>query len=322
MIIPAYNVEKYLVRCLDSVCRQSYKDIQIIVVDDGSNDGTGNILDEYAEKDNRIVAIHKENGGVAAARNAALDVAAGDVIAFADADDYMEPDMLQRLYESMLVSNADMVTCGYYEEYPDRTVKRRMNKGNKLFDAEEAYKEFFKMGGLIGGGCWNKLIKKEAIGNIRYKAYSMGEDVELLGRVLHNCGKVMSLDYAGYHYIHREESATQTRFRHENMHIIYVMDEMEEFIRKNRPLLLQPYYGFCASWYVAFLQVMKRSGEMKSHKIEQAELKNRIRKKRKQLIYNPYVYKVDKVLLIGFMINCFGLAEYMRSVISRAKERK
>ena len=305
VIIPAYNVKGYLGRCLDSVLGQSYENLEVIVVDDGSTDGTADLCDEYAKKDDRVKIIHKKNEGVAAARNTALDHLSGDLTAFADADDYMEPDMLMTLYNALKRHNADMSSCGYYEEYTDRTVERRKGESEGVYDKEAAYKEYFKMGGRIGSGCWNKLFRSEALRDIRYKDYVMGEDVEMLSRALDNCNLIVCTDYLGYHYIHRGDSATQARFRPANMHIISVVDEMAEYIKQNHPDLLKPLYGYHAAWYVATLQCLKRSGDMNRHKEEQEKLRKGIRANRDNYRNNPYVYRVDRILLTSFLMHCF-----------------
>ena len=113
IIIPVYKVEQYLPECLDSVINQTYKNLEIICVDDGSPDNSGKILDEYASKDNRIKVIHKENGGVSSARNAGLDIATGDWISFVDADDYIASDFYDKLIGSSKDGEADVVQCGY-----------------------------------------------------------------------------------------------------------------------------------------------------------------------------------------------------------------
>lgn len=321
VIIPAYNVEKYLARCLDSVCGQTYGNIEIIVVDDGSTDTTAAICDEYAGKDARIKAVHKQNEGVAAARNTALDTVAGDCIAFADADDYMEPDMLKQLHKAMCEYDADMVSCGYYEEYPDRTDVLGTGKGILACDRHKAYEEYFKMGGRIGSGCWNKLIKAEALKDIRYKPYVMGEDVELLSRVLDRCSRVICIDYPGYHYIHRKDSATQTMFRAENMDIIRVVEEMSDYFKVRHPELIKQFYGFHAAWYVATLQVMKRSGNMNRHKAEQAVMRRGIAENMRHYRDNPYVYRVDLLLLKSFMLHCFVPVQSMYETIRKIRHK-
>ena len=120
VIIPAYNIEDYIGRCLDSIISQTYKNLEIIVVDDGSRDYTGEILDNYAKKDRRIKVIHKENGGVSSARNKGIEAAEGDYIGFIDGDDLIEPEMYKTLVDLLEEENADIAHCGYQMVFPDR----------------------------------------------------------------------------------------------------------------------------------------------------------------------------------------------------------
>ncbi len=322
VIVPAYNVEQYIARCLDSITGQSYTNIEVIVVDDGSSDATAQICDDKALKDDRIIVVHKKNEGVAAARNTALDAVKGELVAFCDADDYYEPDMLARLYETMTEYKADMICCGYYEEFSDHTVKRGAGLGTVEYNRHEAFEDYFKMGGRIGSGCWNKLIRRSSLEGVRYKKYTMGEDVEMLSRTIGNCNRVVCLDYTGYHYVHRDDSATQLVFRKENMDIIRVMEEMSSDIKDNYPELIKQFYGFHASWYVATLQVMKRSGKMSAYKEEQAVLKSDIRSNMRFYRGNPYVYKVDMILLRCFLINCFVPVQTAYELISALRHSK
>ena len=120
VIIPAYNIEDYIGRCLDSIISQTYKNLEIIVVDDGSRDHTGEILDNYAKKDRRIKVIHKENGGVSSARNKGIEAAEGDYIGFIDGDDLIESEMYKTLVDLLEEENADIAHCGYQMVFPDR----------------------------------------------------------------------------------------------------------------------------------------------------------------------------------------------------------
>ena len=130
VIIPAYNIEDYIGRCLDSIISQTYKNLEIIVVDDGSKDHTGEILDNYAKKDRRIKVIHKENGGVSSARNKGIEVAEGDYIGFIDGDDLIEPGMYKTLVDLLEEENADIAHCGYQMVFPDR-IDYSHNTGKK-----------------------------------------------------------------------------------------------------------------------------------------------------------------------------------------------
>ena len=119
IIIPAYNIAPYLPRCLDSVLEQTYTNLEIIVVDDGSKDDTRAVIEEYAERDNRIVPVYKENTGVSDTRNKGLDVATGDYIGFIDGDDYIEKNMYEVLMSNAIKYNADISHCGYKLKFPE-----------------------------------------------------------------------------------------------------------------------------------------------------------------------------------------------------------
>ena len=136
VIIPAYNIEDYIGRCLDSIISQTYKNLEIIVVDDGSRDYTGEILDNYAKKDRRIKVIHKENGGVSSARNKGIEAAEGDYIGFIDGDDLIEPGMYKTLVDLLEEENADIAHCGYQMVFPDR-VDYYYNTGKKKIKTTE-----------------------------------------------------------------------------------------------------------------------------------------------------------------------------------------
>lgn len=325
VIIPAYNVEDYIKRCLDSVCGQSYRDIEVLVVDDGSADSTPGICDSYADKDDRVRVIHKKNEGVAAARNTALDAAGGDMIAFADADDYYEPDMLKNLYEAMIKYDADMVCCGYREEYTDRSYTYGTDLPDAVYDKKQAYGDYFTMGGRMGSGCWNKLIRAGALEGLRYKPYVMGEDVEMLCRTLDRCDKVVCIGYPGYHYIHRTDSATRAEFGPNNVNMIHIADEMLDFIKERYPDLTDRMYAYHAAWTVAQIQAMYWSPDTGKFNKEKELIKGIIKGHMQGYANNPHIPGRDKLYLKSFTLGVFrpvqavydGLAGLKRSLTGR-----
>jgi glycosyltransferase involved in cell wall biosynthesis len=170
IIIPVYNAEQYLHRCVDSILAQTYKNLEIILVNDGSKDNSGKICDEYAELDNRVRVIHKQNGGAASTRNAGLDVANGEYIAFIDSDDSIIPDMYDTLYNRISKSNADIAICGFVMIYPD--FQRIIEVPNeKFYKIEELFYDwlYYYYQTLLSVP-WNKLYKKQLIieNNIRF----------------------------------------------------------------------------------------------------------------------------------------------------------
>jgi glycosyltransferase involved in cell wall biosynthesis len=128
IIVPVYDVEKYLKKCVDSILNQTFKDFELILVDDGSPDNSGAICDQYAEKDSRVRVIHKENGGLSDARNAGIEVARGKYLGFVDSDDFVNEDMYKQLYTSIIENNADLSICGIFDLYEGKTPIKKTEK--------------------------------------------------------------------------------------------------------------------------------------------------------------------------------------------------
>lgn len=198
--IPVYNVGQYLERCLNSLVTQTIKDIEIIIVDDGSTDGSGIICDEYASRDPRIVIIHKENGGLATARQAALEVATGDYFCVCDADDWVEQDMYGLMYDTAERTKADIVSCDYYANYPDgRQIAHRYNQ--KLEDRNDLLDDVLK--GTLPHMIWNKMIRRDLFAryNITWeKGINMGEDFLITLKLLQFPVKMHHVPTCLYHY--------------------------------------------------------------------------------------------------------------------------
>ena len=168
IIIPIYNVADDLSRCLDSVLSQTYADLEILLVDDGSTDASGRICDQYAKKDQRIQVIHKENGGVGSARNAGLIKAEGEYISFIDADDWLEPQMLEILFEKTIAADADVTICGAWFHTPDGRKQNRISGNNgTTVDAEKALYEYFALN-HYGRALWNKLFRRSLVQDVRF----------------------------------------------------------------------------------------------------------------------------------------------------------
>nr|WP_288753445.1 glycosyltransferase [uncultured Anaerostipes sp.] len=208
VIIPAYNIEDYIGRCLDSIISQTYKNLEIIMVDDGSRDHTGEILDNYAKKDRRIKVIHKENGGVSSARNKGIEVAEGDYIGFIDGDDLIEPEMYKILVDLLEEENADIAHCGYQMVFPDRVDYYHNTGKKKIQTTEEGLKDLLS-GEIIEPGLVNKLYKKELIKNCRLdETVKINEDLLMNYQLFKLSQKSVYYDITPYSYMIRSSSAT------------------------------------------------------------------------------------------------------------------
>lgn len=236
IIIPVYNVERYLRRCLDSILLQTYYNLEIILVDDGSTDSSGEICDEYAEKDSRISVIHKENGGLSDARNAGIEAASADYIAFIDSDDYVEKQYVQRLAGILLKNNADIAICGYYcgkrEKFPEI---KRYHRKIQCFDSKVMLKNWHGKYKHVETAAWNKLYKKVLFveNNIYYPVGYIYEDVQTTHLLVNKALKIVLTNEKLYYYYHRKDSIMQTISEEKMKACIYAQNKRLKFFKDN-----------------------------------------------------------------------------------------
>lgn len=201
VIVPVYKAEKYLHRCVDSLLAQTFRDFEVLLVDDGSPDRSGELCDEYAARDPRVRVFHKENGGVSSARQCGLDHAQGEYTIHADPDDWVEPTMLEELYRKAKEVDADMVICDYYEEFRDRTIYKKQQP--TAIDRTTVLRELFQQ---LHGSCCNKLVKRACYNSNDVKfpsQLSFCEDLYVNTSLLlrHKEIKIDYLPKAFYHYV-------------------------------------------------------------------------------------------------------------------------
>lgn len=205
IIIPVYKVEKYLEKCIQSVINQTYENLQIILVDDGSPDNCGKICDECAKKDHRIEVIHKSNGGLSDARNKGLEIAKGEYIGFVDSDDYIEADMYEVLYNLLKQYNADVSICNFYTVSQGKISIKNADNGINEYNRIEILKEIL-LDKNIQSYAWNKLYKKELFDEIKYPIGKKYEDIGTTFFLLEKCNKVVVTGKSEYYYINRQDS--------------------------------------------------------------------------------------------------------------------
>lgn len=211
IIVPVYNVEKYLERSIGSLIDQSYRNIEIILIDDGSTDTSSIICDKYACKDRRIKVKHIQNAGVSNARNIALDMATGDYISFVDADDWLDNHFIEESLDDMQKYKTDILLGNFYFEYENGVSKQGLeNLQTCHMNNIEALQMMFvmlKQKKNIPWTVWGKLYHKRVIGECRfYDDFSMGEDAIWLWNVLKNAKNVIYSPFCGYHYLQRDSS--------------------------------------------------------------------------------------------------------------------
>lgn len=208
VIVPVYNVENYLNKCIDSIINQTYSNLEIILIDDGSTDNSGIICDNYKKIDKRIIVVHKNNGGLSSARNIGLDISRGELISFVDSDDYLEQNMLESLKNNMDKYNSNISICDFY--YIKNDIKRKsdvvFNKTEFVSSGKDKYKNIQNEYGSIASYAWNKLFKKEIFDDIRYPDGKIYEDSYILCETLDKAKIISYISKPLYNYVYRENS--------------------------------------------------------------------------------------------------------------------
>ena len=210
IIVPVYNVEQFLQKCIDSILAQTMTDFELILINDGSPDRCGEICDEYAVKDSRIIVIHQQNQGVSAARNAGLNVAKGEYIGFVDPDDWIDKNMYKEMINAAQQENADVVVCGV--NYYDLNFKFIRNdlSNSKVYDNEHMLLELFGTPNRFGGMCWNKVFLRESIQGVKFPVgIKYCEDWTAVLDFLICCNKLVQISNHYYNVLERTGSATR-----------------------------------------------------------------------------------------------------------------
>ena len=245
IIIPVYNVEKYLKECLESVINQTYINLEIILVDDGSTDGSGNICDEYKKRDPRIRVIHKENGGVSIARNLGLNYVNGQYIGFIDSDDYVEPEYCEKLLKSIKENNVQCALCKFDKVYEKKNQNNTF-ESNYIMDANGLIMEILDVQKGFGF-CTQKLWTKNALADIRYNEnIKVGEDSLFCIESCKNINKVFVVNEKLYHYRFNENSLVRKFDEKYAQKYLRAMKETKKYIDKNynKPEIIKKFNNY------------------------------------------------------------------------------
>lgn len=249
VIVPVYNVEEYLDRCIDSIINQTFKDFELILVDDGSTDNSGPLSDKLATKDKRIKVFHKENGGVSSARNIGLDNALGKYIAFCDPDDLIHPQMYEVLYKFAKDNDAECVVCNF-ENFSDfNNIKVQdiiLENKYECFSGKQAY-EYIRLSDKRNmiGCVWNKLFLKSSIHNLRFDtSLSYGEDLCFVLTFLSTIESMIVLDDVFlYYYFIRNDSVMRTLDSKKYLKLYFALIKTYEIAERNMGLEINSYFG-------------------------------------------------------------------------------
>lgn len=236
IIVPVYNVEAYLEMCVESLTAQTLKDIEIILVDDGSPDNSGKMCDELAKTDSRIIVIHKENGGLSSARNAGIDIAKGRYLGFVDSDDWVEPDMFEHLLKLAEKYDADIVDCGMYKTSERKYCTLNTADEPRVLDRSGALDIFFRITNPGINYCvCDKIFKRELFDGQRFTEGIIFEDIDFNYRVLLKTSCYVESLAQKYYYFNNYDGISHNSFRKKDLELQMVWDNIIEIAKKETP---------------------------------------------------------------------------------------
>lgn len=301
VVVPVYNVEKYLHKCVDSIIDQTYKNLEIILVDDGATDMSGKICDEYLEKDSRIKVIHKINGGLSDARNTGMGQAQGKYIIFIDSDDYIDENMLMTLYTNLTESKADMAVCGIWNVYQEQKWAQCEQREKFVCDNVEALR-LLMIGEKIPGSICNKLLKWEIASQFRFQVGKHYEDVFFHTDMMPSIQSVSVDTTPLYYYVHREGSITTRNFDKTAMDIIEAYERNYQMIQSKYPQI-SDVAKFRAQW--ANFVVMDRMMESETYweYAEYKQVKAALKKNVLSIFFSKYFRKTRRISALALGLN-------------------
>lgn len=321
VIVPIYKVENYIHKCIDSILRQSYKNLEIILVNDGSPDTCPQICDDYALKDSRIKVIHKENGGLSDARNAGLKIATGEWVSFVDSDDWVEPDFIATLLEVAQKNSADISVCAYTKVYDDKP-SQEMTIGEQIknMTSTEAMRDLLtykKYGGVM---TWNKLYKRSIFrdNSIEFPIGKIHEDNFTTYKTYYYANKIAYTDTPLVNYRQRDDSIMGQSFDTKRLHSIEAAREAADFVRSNEiPLTSEAQFAIMSS-YMQTIRAIQESSNKSEYKELQQKLLYELSGLRSELDNNKYLRPKDKVrLTLAKYPFLYSLLNYMHHIMGK-----
>lgn len=307
IIVPIYKVEKYLPKCVESLMNQTYSDLQIILVDDGSPDGCGKICDEYAAKDGRITVIHQKNAGVSAARNAGLAIAQGEYIGFVDPDDYIAPEMYEIMVNTMETHAAELAVCGYDYVEEDGTVSRPYRaREEEVLSREQLIFKLFDMPPTVRHGVVNKLFRSGVWQNLRFpEGLHSSEDVYVLTDYVKQVDKAVFVHQPLYQNLVRMGSATHGGLKIESLAASFAAhDHMHQMAVKECPGVKDHSLAFLLDVCVLkYNEAQKRlqtitEAERAPYRTAMTQMRGFIRKHARKALFDREIYWKTRIMYL------------------------
>lgn len=313
VIVPVYNAEKFLDKCLLSIRRQTYSNMEIILVEDGSTDGSLSICRRHEAEDERIRVIAKENEGVSAARNTGLDNATGAYIGFVDSDDYIEEDMYEMLLANMEEGKAQLAICGIAQVYDNRIIRDKIDFKRTVSREEAVFMVLESR--YISVNPVNRVFKKELFEGLRFPVGMTSEDAYLILDILARTERV-SVDLTPkYYYVHRTDSITTSEYKKTDRCVITAYEKNKKIVEECYPQYkaVAEFRLFWSYYYVLDKMLLSKGKVLKEEKKEIASF---LKKNWRAIIKNPYVGRGRKIataaLRIGIPFYKMFLLQYRR----------
>ena len=315
IIVPVYNVERYLEKCVNSIINQTYKNLEIILVDDGATDSSGNMCDELAKSDNRIKVYHKENGGLSDARNYGVERATGDYIGFVDSDDYIDSEMYEKLYEAIKKENVDVAECSLKVIYPGKIELFTDEKYYKVLGKTEYLEEYLTIKKIFGS-VWTKLIKSDVAKKLVFPKGKLYEDTYYAYDLIEKVDRYVIMNNPYYNYLMRENSITNAKFNPRILDLIEIVEKFHKTTYENYPGLKEA--ADCRKMYAYFsvlnsilLEENYRDNEYYS------EILNYFKRNYISLLKNKYINHNRKLSVILIKLNI----DLYRKVLMKYKKK-
>lgn len=317
VIVPVYNVAPYLARCVDSILNQSYPSLELILVDDGSQDDSGKLCDEYAARDSRVRVIHKENGGLSSARNAGLDAAAGEYLTFVDSDDWIEPDSYGPMI-ALLEQNDAALVCGGRYDVDGKTGEKTLGlcpKKQECLSAGEMVGRIFLWDGCDSSAC-DKLYRRRLFASLRYPEGKVCEDVCVTYRIVLEGGTAVLWDRPFYNYYHRPDSITTAAVSENSFHFSQHTAEIYPYIRDHYPAIAPQARFFRVRSLSHILLLLDQADPETRQRFagEYRQARRALRKHTGFFLTSPYFGKQERVRDLLLVL---GLYRRMRPLLHR-----
>ena len=319
VIVPVYNVEAYLGRCVDSILAQTYCNLEVILVDDGTKDNCDRICDDYAAGDPRIRVIHKENGGLSSARNAGIDIARGEYLVFVDSDDWIEPDAVESLLSAALAHQVELVVGGRFDVKAKTGEKRKGLCPPRLevISGEMLVRRIFRWDNCDSSAC-DKLFHRRLFREIRFPLGVVCEDVPVMYKIVLDAGRAVMLDKPVYNYYHRSGSITYTGISEKNFHFSEHTAVIYPYILEHYPQLQQEARYLRVRSLVYAVQSVDLASAQDHRKFAQRcrEERRALRKQAGFVLACPFFGRKEKAT---DLLLAFGLYRWMRRLFRKRK---